>query len=162
MINLIVAMTKDRVIGKDNQMPWHISEDLKNFKRLTTGNTVIMGRNTYFSLGKPLPNRNNIVISHEKMDAEGVDVCYSIDEALEKARSYNTEIFIIGGAMIYKTMLAYAERLYISYVKKDYDGDTYFPEFNEDDWVVESRQDFEEFEFVVYIKKQSPPADQTP
>lgn len=145
-------MTKRRVIGKDNDLPWRISEDLKLFKQHTNGNTIIMGRKTYESIGRPLPNRNNVVISTSMPDTEGLDICRSIEEALQKAKSYNKDIFIIGGAGIYKQFLPYADKMYLSLVKHDYDGDTFFPEFNEQDWKIESEQDYEEFVFRIYSK----------
>ena len=148
-------MTKNRVIGKDNSLPWHIPEDLKNFKELTTENTVIMGRKTWESIPekfRPLPNRNNIVISRN-LSAEGADVCSSVKEALEKAKSYGKEIFIIGGSSIYEQFLPLTDKMYISYLKEEYAGDTYFPNFNKEDWEIIERKDFAEFEFIVYERK---------
>jgi dihydrofolate reductase len=153
MINIIVAMDKNRVIGKDNKLPWHISDDLKNFKKLTTGNTVIMGRRTFESIGKPLPNRYNIVISTSLSPTNGVDICKSFDEAIMKAKSYGKDIFIIGGATVYEQGIQYADKMYISYVKKEYEGDAFFPEFDEKEWHAESKQEFPEFELVTYVRK---------
>ena len=146
-------MTKNRVIGKDNSLPWHIPEDLKNFKRLTEGNTVVMGRKTWQSIPekfRPLPNRNNIVISRNISAIKGAEVCSSLEKALEKAQSYGQEIFIIGGSSIYEQFLPLADKMYISYLKKEYSGDTYFPNFNKEDWEIAEKKDFTEFEFVVY------------
>ncbi len=158
MINIIVGMTKEKVIGKNNTLPWHIPEDLQNFKKLTDNTTVIMGRKTYQSLPpkfRPLPNRHNVVVSRTLTNIEeiGVDICPSIESALEKAKSYGKKIFFIGGTTIYRQALPFTERMYISYVKKNYEGDTYFPEFDQKDWNIESRQDFEKFELVVYRRK---------
>ena len=153
MIAIIAAMTKQRVIGKDNQLPWHISEDLQNFKRLTVGNTVIMGRKTFASIGKPLPHRKNIVISGSLKAIAGVEVCASVQAGIEKAKSYGKDIFIIGGARIYEQTIPLADRMYISYVKKEYEGDTFFPKFDEREWVIERREDQAEFELVVYQRK---------
>lgn len=153
MINIIAAMSKNRVIGKDNKLPWHIHDDMKNFKKLTSGNVVIMGRKTFESIGKPLPNRVNIVISSSMPETEGIIVCHDIPSALEKARSYNKEIFIIGGATIYQQTIPWADRLYLSYVKGDYDGDAFFPQYDESLWRVEKREDFPDFELVTYVKK---------
>jgi dihydrofolate reductase len=155
MVSIIVGMTKNKVIGKDNSLPWHLPEDLKNFKELTAGNTVIMGRKTWESIPerfRPLPNRNNIVISRNINSLEGIDVCSSVEEALEKAKSYDREIFIIGGSSIYEQFLPLTDKMYISYLKEEFDGDTYFPNFNKEDWKVVERKDFTEFEFVVYQK----------
>ncbi len=156
MIAIIVGMTKNRVIGKGNNLPWHISEDLKNFKKITSGNTVIMGRKTYDSIlsmiGHPLPNRNNIVISRSLLD-ERVTVCGSVEEAVGKGRSLEKDIFVIGGATIYKLFLPIVDKKYISWIKKDYEGDVYFPKFNLDEFEVETTQDFGDFEFMVYKRK---------
>jgi dihydrofolate reductase len=153
MINIIAAMAKNRVIGKDNKLPWHISDDLKNFKKLTSNTVVIMGRKTFESIGKPLPNRINIVISSSMPGTEGIIVCHDIPSALERARSYNKEIFIIGGATIYQQTIPWADRMYISYVKGEYDGDAFFPQYDESQWRVEKREDFPDFELVTYVKK---------
>ena len=156
MIAIIVGMTKNRVIGKGNNLPWHISEDLKNFKKITSGNTVIMGRKTYDSIlsmiGHPLPNRNNIVISRSLQD-ERVTICGSVEDAVEKGRSFEKDIFVIGGATIYKLFLPIVDKKYISWIKKDYEGDVYFPKFNLDEFEVETTQDFGDFEFMVYKRK---------
>ncbi len=147
---IIVAMTRDRVIGMDNQMPWHLPEDLKLFKKLTAGNTVIMGRKTYESIGKPLPNRSNIVVSRSQMDIPGVVVCPSMAQALNKAEEYGQKIFFIGGAEIYRQALPLADCLYISWLKQDYPGDTKFPEFNETEWEMLSETEYPEFSNVLY------------
>lgn len=150
---IIAAMTKDHVIGKDNNLPWHIPEDLKSFKNLTKGNTIIMGRKTYDSIGRPLPDRQNIVISRSA-DIQGVDVCKSTEDAMEKAREYGKDIFIIGGASIYEQMLPVADKMYLSIVKKEYEGDAYFPRFDESLWKIESKEDRGEFELVTYVKDE--------
>lgn len=152
-LNIIVAMDPNRVIGKNNNLPWHIPEDLKNFKHLTKGNTVIMGRRTYNSIGRPLPNRHNIVLSCSLANVEGIDICSSLDSALEKALEYERDIFIIGGASVYELAIPLADKMYISYVKEEYGGDTYFPKFNKDNWNIERRENFEEFELVIYKTK---------
>jgi|TARA_Y100000310_G_C20645664_1_gene796390 dihydrofolate reductase len=153
-IILICALTKNRVIGKDNKLLWHIPEDLQNFKRLTLGNSVIMGKKTFESIGsKPFTGRNNIVLDFVKSEIPGATVCTSIPEALDKAREFGKEIFIGGGASIYKQFLPLADKMYLSYVKKEYEGDVYFPEFDESEWNVVKREDHEEFEFVEYERK---------
>jgi dihydrofolate reductase len=153
MISIIAAMGKNRVIGKNNKLPWHIADDLKNFKKLTSGNVVVMGRKTFESIGKPLPNRVNIVISSSMPETEGIIVCQDVPSALEKARSYKKEIFIIGGAAIYQQTIPWADRMYLSYVKGDYDGDAFFPQYGESQWRVEKREGFPDFELVTYVKK---------
>jgi len=153
---IICALARNRIIGKDNKLPWSISEDLQNFKRLTMGNTVIMGKKTFESIGgKPFPGRNNIVLNFIKEEIPGVIVCTSIPEALDKAREYDKDIFICGGASIYKQFLPFADKMYLSHIKKEYEGDTYFPEFDELEWEVVKREDHEEFEFVEYERKES-------
>jgi len=149
---IIVAMTKDRVIGKDNKMPWHLPDDLKLFKKLTTGNTVIMGRKTYQSIGKSLPNRNNVVVSRSGMDIPGAAVCQSMAQALAKAEEYGKKIFFIGGAEVYRQALPLADYLCISWLKQDYSGDAKFPEFSESEWGRLSETVYPEFINVLYKK----------
>ena len=151
---IIAAMTKERVIGRDNKLPWNIPEDLINFKRLTLNNTVIMGRKTYESIPKkfrPLPKRHNIILSRS-MNAIGIDVARSFEEALRIADSYGNDIFFIGGPEIYRQALSFADTMFISYIKKNYEGDTYFPKFDQKNWRIEERHDFADFELIVYKK----------
>lgn len=155
-INVIVAMTKDRVIGKDGTLPWHLSEDLKLFKAHTTGNIVIMGRKTFDSIGRPLPNRRNIVVSksiREDEKAAGVEYFPDLDHALAAAQEGEGRIFIIGGASIYHQMIEKADRLYISLVEGDYKGDTYFPEIKDDVWKVVKTEPHTGFALEVYERK---------
>nr|AIA12339.1 Dihydrofolate reductase [uncultured bacterium] len=156
MIHAIVAMTDSRVIGKRNALPWKLKGDLPRFKKLTSGHTVIMGRNTYESIGRPLPNRHNIVLDFDQRPIEGAVVCDSITEALRVARSYGTEIFVIGGASIYEQMLPYVEVLHISHVKQDYEGDVSFPTYDTVDWKEVEREDFEDFTAVTYERQSTP------
>jgi dihydrofolate reductase len=149
-IALIAGMTEAHVIGRGNDLPWHISEDLINFKKVTAGQTVIMGKNTLESIGKPLPNRNNVVLSAEKVKIEGADVCTSIPEALEKAKSYGKKVFIIGGASVYAQTIDLVDTMYISYIKNDYAGDVFFPEFSEEKWRRVEEKEFKDFLFVTY------------
>lgn len=154
-IILIAAMTKRRVIGKNNTLPWNIPEELQHFRTQTLDSTVIMGRKTYDSIGRLMPKRNNIIVSRSPLTIPGADVCSSLPEAIKKAKTYNKTIFIIGGAQIFKEALdnKLADKMYISYIKHDYDGDTYFPEFDETEWAIEKKEDHKEFEFVVYERK---------
>ncbi len=133
-ISLISAIArKDRAIGKDNALLWHIPEDFKHFKELTSGHAIVMGENTYRSIGRPLPNRTNIVLSQTPDFApEGIVVVRSIEEALEKAKAMEQEeIFIIGGASIYRQFIPLADRLYLTLVEGEYEADTFFPEYDE-------------------------------
>ena len=128
-ISLIVALTKSRVIGKNTSLPWHIPEDLANFKQLTKGNIVIMGRKTFESIGKPLPNRINIVVSKTlpSQQIPGVIILRTFDLALSEAQKSNKQIFIIGGNSIFSEGLKVADTLHVSWIKKEYAGDVYFP-----------------------------------
>ncbi len=155
-INVIVAMTRRRVIGKDGALPWHLSEDLKLFKAHTTGNTIIMGRKTFDSIGKPLPNRRNMVVSKSIGEAEkvtGVEYFPDLEHALEAAQEGEGRIFIIGGASIYRQMIEKADRLYISLVDGDYEGDTFFPEIREDIWKVTATEPHTGFTLKIYERK---------
>lgn len=138
MIRIIVAISKNRAIGKDNKLLWKLSSDLKIFKKLTTGSSVVMGRKTYESVGKPLPKRRNIIISRdENYQIDGCEVVNSIDEALLLTGS---DCFIIGGGEIYKQTLPLADKLYITEVDVEIEGDTFFPELSKDLAVIKSQQ----------------------
>lgn len=136
ILSAIVAMSENRVIGKDNKLPWHLPADLKHFKEITTGHFIIMGRKTYESIGKPLPNRSNIVLSRDtNFQAPGCQTVTSIDEAISMAKTAQQgEIFIIGGAEIYKQLLPNIQRLYVTIVHCSIDGDAWFPELNPTEW----------------------------
>ena len=155
-INFIVAMTKSRVIGKDGALPWHLSEDLKLFKAHTTGNIVIMGRKTFDSIGRPLPNRRNIVVSKSIQDDEkvpGVEYFPDLEHAVAAAQGGEGRIFIIGVASIYHQMIERADRLYISLVDGEFEGDTYFPEIKDDVWKVVATEPHTGFELKIYEKR---------
>ncbi|MFI3289925.1 MAG: dihydrofolate reductase [Rikenellaceae bacterium] len=142
MINVIVAIADNGVIGGDNQLLWHISEDLKHFKCITSGHPVIMGRKTYESLGRPLPNRQNIVISRSDLKIEGCTVVHSLNEALNLFTPAD-RVFIIGGAQIYAEAMPLADRLYLTRVHKEYEGDTIFPEWSVDEWQMVDQEHFD-------------------
>ncbi|MFA0125104.1 type 3 dihydrofolate reductase, partial [Vibrio sp. 10N.261.48.A2] len=131
IISMIAAMANNRVIGKDNQMPWHLPADFAWFKRSTMGKPVVMGRKTYDSIGRPLPGRVNVVISRdESLEIEGVTTVTSIDQALELVSDVD-EVMIIGGGSIYESCLPKANKLYLTYIDFDVDGDTQFPDWGE-------------------------------
>ncbi len=133
-VTLIAAIAENGVIGKDNDLIWHLSDDLKRFKQLTKGHHVIMGRKTFESLGRPLPNRVNIVVSRNaNYKAEGAIVVDSLKEALYKAEG-DAQPFIIGGGAIYKQALGLAQTMELTKVHHAFEGDTYFPEFDENTW----------------------------
>ena len=142
-ISIIVAIAQNNAIGKNNDLLWHLPEDLKRFKKLTTGHTIVMGKKTFESLPRrPLPNRRSIVITDipgEKID--GCEMAYSIEEAIDKCDTEN-ENFIIGGGSVYSQFLPYANKLYITKVFKDFEADIFFPEINYDDWELLSSEDF--------------------
>ena len=141
MLSLIVAVAQNGVIGDRNALLWHISEDLKHFKALTSGHPVVMGRKTYESLGRPLPNRTNVVISRQELEIPGCRVVHSLDEALALFPG-DEEVFIIGGAQIYAEALPRADRFYLTRVFHDYEGDTRFPEWDEAQWRLVSSEAF--------------------
>ena len=134
IISFVVAMGKNKVIGKNNSLPWTMPADMKHFKDLTSGKPVIMGRKTFESIGKPLPKRINIIITRDKdYDAQNCTVVHSIDEALEAAKNA-TEVMVIGGAQIYKEFLPKANRMYLTIIDADFQGDTYFPKYDVTEW----------------------------
>ena len=157
-ISIIVAMSKNRVIGKDNTMPWHLSDDLKNFKSTTMGKTIIMGRLTYESIGKPLPGRKNIILSRSLVHKE-VAVYKTIGQALKSVEDED-EVFIIGGQDIYNQTIDLARKIFITKIDENIQGDKYFPEVNFEDWELVSSKSFHKnennthnFQAEIYVKK---------
>jgi dihydrofolate reductase len=142
-ISLIAALAKNRVIGSQNDLPWRISEDLQFFKRVTLGKPVIMGRKTFDSIGKPLPKRRNIVITRNRdLSIAGAEVVHSLELALNLAAHENPEeIMVIGGGELYSQALLKANRLYLTYIDQDFEGDVRFPEIPESEWQEVSRDD---------------------
>lgn len=152
IISMIAAMANDRIIGKDNQMPWHLPADFAWFKRCTLGKPVIMGRKTYESIGRPLPGRQNIVISRDSsLNIEGVKVTTSIEEAIKLAGDVE-EVMIIGGGSVYATCLPKADRLYVTYIDADIEGDTQFPDWG-DDWLESHSETYSADEKNAYDMK---------
>ena len=140
-ISIIVAMSQNSVIGYKNELPWHISEDLKNFRKITLNHSVIMGRKTYDSIGKPLKDRNNIVISRDaSLVIDGVEVVNSFENAISKTNE-SSETFIIGGGQIYSIALPIATHMYITKVDGIIDGDAFFPDYIQDEWKEVARED---------------------
>lgn len=146
-ISLIAAVARNGVIGLNNDMPWHLPDDFAFFKRKTSHHVIIMGRKSLDALGKPLPNRTSIVITRNPaFAAEGVTVRHTLDEAIDLAQQVDQqhyqmgEIFVIGGAEIYKMALSVATTLYLTEIHQAYDGDTHFPEFDKSEWRQVSRQ----------------------
>lgn len=136
MITMIAAMDKNRVIGVNNQLPWHLKADLQHFKALTLQKPIIMGRKTFESIGKPLPKRRNIVITRQaEFHADGCEVVQSLEAALQLAKG-TEEIMIIGGASLYTLALPIAQRLYLTIIDHAYAGDAYFPAWQESEWQI--------------------------
>jgi dihydrofolate reductase len=145
-ISIIVATSKNNAIGINNQLPWHLPADLKYFKQLTTGHVIVMGSNTYLSIGKPLPNRTTIVITSQQNPdwmVDGIHIAHSINEAIEKAKSLNeTECFIIGGAKIYNQTIQFANKIYKTEIDINIENaDAFFPTMNMEEWKLTNQQD---------------------
>lgn len=152
MINIIVAIAKNNVIGKNNEIPWHYPEDLQYFKEVTMGKNVLMGSKTFDSiikrLGKPLPGRNNIVLTRNKdFSYPGVTVINDLESFL---KSQTDDIFIIGGSSIYRQTLAYADKLYITFIDDEYEGDTFFPEIDFQNYQLIEKKERGKLTFCVY------------
>ncbi len=161
MITVIAAIAKNNALGKDNDLIWHLPADLKRFKKVTTGHYILMGRNTFESIGKPLPNRTTIIITRNKnYFKDGCLIANSLEEAIEMAKE-EEKIFIIGGAQIYKETISknLADRLDITLVHKDFEADVFFPEIDPEIWREDAREDFTadeknklDYSFVTYTK----------
>ncbi|CAM1368162.1 Dihydrofolate reductase [Tenacibaculum sediminilitoris] len=161
MITLIAAIAKNNALGKDNDLIWHLPADLKRFKKITTGHFILMGRNTFESIGKPLPNRTSIIITrNNNYFVDGCLIANSLEEAI--ALTEGKDAFIIGGAQIYKEVLErnLVDRLDITVIHHEFEADVFFPEINTDKWKEEVREDFKadeknkyDYSFVSYIRK---------
>ena len=139
-LSIIAAMARNRVIGINNTLPWHLSADLRHFKAFTMGHCIIMGRKTYESIGKPLPGRTSIIVTRQPgYQVPGAIVVNSVDAAL-KACAEHTESFVIGGAELYRQTLGHCQRMCLTEIQQDFDGDTFFPEFSRDQWRETSRE----------------------
>jgi dihydrofolate reductase len=150
---LISAMTRDRVIGSADGLPWSIPDEYQHFLGLVRGQAVIFGRKSYEIFGPDLPDSELFVISRAAAALEGAHVCSSVEEAAERARQTGRRVFSAGGASIYRLTMPMADAMYLSIIKGDYSGDTRFPEFDEKDWLVTRRDDHPEFEFRVYERR---------
>ena len=142
-ITLVAAIASNNVIGKENSLPWNIPEDLKRFKQMTSGHTILMGRKTFDSIGRPLPNRQNIVMTKdENFEREGIKVINDFDEALELIKKSNEDVFVIGGSKIYELFEPVANSLAITRILKDFEGDAFFPNINWNLWEIEKEENF--------------------
>ncbi|TGE23842.1 dihydrofolate reductase [Hymenobacter aquaticus] len=141
MIALVVAVADNGVIGRDNQLIWHLPDDLKHFKRLTLNHPIIMGRRTFEAIGRPLPKRRNIVVTRQAdWQATGCEAAFSIADALETARTTDENIFVIGGGEIYRQALPMADTVYLTEVHHDFEGDAVFPDLLPGEWREETRE----------------------
>ncbi len=162
MLSIIVAIANENVIGKDNKLIWHLPEDLKRFKKITSGHKIIMGRKTFESLGRVLPNRKHIILCNDmKMDInnENVEILDDISK-LERYINSNEECFVIGGATIYKLLMPYANKMYITKINQSFEGDVYFPEIKEEIWKeisrekgLKNKENPFDYEYITYIRK---------
>ncbi|MGC4378742.1 dihydrofolate reductase [Fictibacillus sp. Mic-4] len=160
MISYVVAMDENHLIGSKNKLPWHLPADLKYFKKVTMNKPIVMGRKTYESIGKPLPGRENIVLTRDRnYKAEGCTVIYSVEDIIKRD---NEEICVIGGAEVFRLFMPYVNRMYITKIHETFEGDTYFPDFNEKEWKIVSKTPGQVDEknkyphdFIVYDKKMS-------
>ena len=155
-VSIIAAMTSDRVIGRGDEIPWHIRDDLRLFKQITTGNIVVMGRNTWESIpvaSRPLPGRTNIIISTTMQAQQGVIVCRGIPAALSEAEKHIGDVFCVGGSQLYAEMIGIAETMHISWVKKAYEGDKVFPEIDPKIWNIMATSDYPEFTYIKYVRR---------
>jgi dihydrofolate reductase len=161
-ISMIVAVASNGVIGHDGQLPWHLSADLKRFKAITLNSPIIMGRQTFESIGKPLPNRTNIIISRTAdYQQPGCRVFNTIEPALAYAGQIAEEIFIIGGSSLYQTLLPYTDTLYLTEIHQEFTGTTFFPAWNKAEWQEIMREDVADdpqvtfgYSFLIYQRKQ--------
>ncbi|QKJ30549.1 dihydrofolate reductase [Mucilaginibacter mali] len=140
IISAVVAIAENNAIGKNNQLLWHLPNDLKHFKRITSGHTVIMGRKTYDSVGRPLPNRRNIIITRQNIEIPGCEVVGSVDEAIALCAG-EEEVFIVGGAEIYKLAMPQTDRIYLTIVHQSFNADAYFPQIDDNEWAETERED---------------------
>ena len=141
-VSIIVAIGENHAIGKNNQLLWHMPNDLKHFKDITSGRTIIMGRKTFDSVGKPLPRRRNIVVTRQDITIPGCEVVKSIEDGLALCKGED-EVFIGGGAEIYKLAMHLTNRIYLTIIHKSFDADTFFPEIDKTEWKEVKREDFE-------------------
>jgi dihydrofolate reductase len=162
MISHIVAMDQNRVIGKDNRLPWHLPADLAYFKKVTMGHAIVMGRKTFESIGRPLPGRENVIVTRNRsFQPEGCKVLHSIEEVKQFAAMRDDEVFVIGGAELFRATLPVADRLYITKIEASFPGDTFYPAFDESEWQlvsytkgIKDEKNPYDYAFIVYERKR--------
>lgn len=163
MLSLIVAVAKNNVIGRNNSLIWHLPEDLKRFKKITSGKTIIMGKNTFDSLGRVLPNRKHVVLCNNgvvDVDNENVEVLDDIS-LIDKYINDDNENFVIGGATIYRLLIGKVDKMYITRINEEFEGDVYFPEIIEKEWeIIEREKGLKDeknpfdYEYITYVRKK--------
>ena len=163
MISIIAAVAKNNIIGGDNKLLWHIPEDLKHFKDITSNHTIIMGRKTFQSLPNVLPKRHHIVLTKDKnyiIDSDSVTIVHNLKEIVDKYKTSKEEVFVIGGGEIYSAFLPYCKNLYLTKINKNFEGDTYFPKIEPSQWKVtyssevnKTLKDNLEFKFINFTRK---------
>lgn len=160
MISFIVAMDENQLIGKNNELPWHLPADLAYFKRVTMGHPIIMGRKTHESIGRALPGRENIILTRNKnYTSDSCTVLHTLDDIISLGQIKEEELFVIGGAEIFKELLPITDRLYMTHIYHEFEGDTFFPKINWEEWKIINREDGitneknpYRYEYVVYEK----------
>lgn len=163
MLSIIVARASNNAIGKDNDLLWHLSADLKRFKSITTGHSILMGRKTFESLPKVLPNRHHYILTRDKnftVDSNDVTIIHSLDDCINKFKNCKEEVFVIGGGEIYNLLYPHCSKLYLTNVLKDFDADVFFPQIDLSEWDVIHKSDVQSdeksglnFEFVDLLRK---------
>lgn len=161
MLSIIVAKAKNNIIGKDNELLWNLPEDLKRFQNMTTGHVIIMGRKTFESLGRVLPNRKHVVLSQNpdfKVEDENVEIVHSMFQLQDYMEDEN-ENFVIGGSMIYTLLMPYIQKMYVTQIDKDFEGDSFFPKIDENIWKITRREkgtadgiNSFDYEYITYEK----------
>jgi Dihydrofolate reductase len=157
MISLVVALGDNQVIGKDGWMPWNLPEDLKSFRKLTLHHAIVMGRTTFDAMKKPLLKRHTYVVTRNKAytyNHEDVSVVYDFKRLLDEYKQKDEILYICGGAKVYEYALPWVDEMWISLVDEHYEGDTFFPRFNEDDFLIETKEKKEGFHLIHYIRKK--------
>ncbi|WP_070119277.1 dihydrofolate reductase [Bacillus marinisedimentorum] len=163
MISFLVALDRNHTIGKDNDLPWHLPEDLRYFKNVTMDHPIVMGRKTHESIGKILPGRENIIVTRNReYECGECTIAHSAGEVLEMERKSGDEYFVIGGAELFNSFFPYADRLYITYIEEFFEGDTFFPDYDKNDWSllseekgIKNEKNPYDYYFRVYEKKRN-------
>jgi dihydrofolate reductase len=155
-VTLVAAVAANGVIGRDGALPWHLPEDLRQFKRLTRGHVLVMGRRTFDSIGRPLPHRTTIVVTRQpRWRADGVLTAAGVPEALARAAQLDDEVFVVGGSAVFREAMPVADRMVITAVDDRPDGDTVFPPVDWASWAEVSREPYDHFEVVTYARRKS-------